>query len=234
VPLLDTLPEDRLRTLWADSLPRRYKAGEVLRHAGDPAERLLLLLRGRVTATVSTPTGRVVRHGGWAGPCALDKVAVIDGRGHTATLTATTPCAVRSLSRARFEELLDTMPSVRTHVLRLLAGQARRHQARFAEAATQPVAGRLATWLLTRAAESPLSRAELPGTQRELADLLGTTRVTVNRILSGWRRDGLIEVTRTGVAVLAPELLALRTAAPARPARPGGRDFDFPTSTSGP
>lgn len=214
MPLLATLSEDQLRMLWSGSLPRRHHAGEVLRRAGDPAEHLLLLLRGRVSATAGTAAGRVVRFGAWTGPCALDKVAVIDGRGHTATLTAITGCTVRSLPRTRFEELVDDVPSVRGHVLRLLAGHARQQQERFAGTATLPVEARLATWLLERAAAHPQAQVELPGTQQDLAELLGTTRVTVNRVLSRLRHDGLIEVTRRTVAVLAPELLALRASAP--------------------
>ncbi|MFI6586749.1 Crp/Fnr family transcriptional regulator [Embleya sp. NPDC050493] len=214
VPLFATLPEDRLRALWFGSLPRRHRAGEVIRNAGDPAEHLLVLLRGRVSAATTTAGGRAVRFGDWTGPCALDKVAVIDGGGHTATLTAVTHCSVRSLPRTRFEELVDDVPAVRRHVLRLLAEHARHQQERFADAATLPVEARLATWLLTQAAASARARVELPGTQQDLADLLGTTRVTVNRLLARLSHDGLIEVTRRGVAVLAPELLALRATAP--------------------
>jgi CRP/FNR family transcriptional regulator, cyclic AMP receptor protein len=214
VPLLAALPENRLRMLWSGSLPRRHHPGEILRSAGDPAEHLLLLLRGRVSATTGTAAGRVVRFGEWTGPCALDKVAVIDGRGHTATLTAITGCTVRSLPRTRFEELLDDVPSVRRHVLRLLADHARHQQERFTDTATLPVEARLATWLLEQAAATPHARFELPGTQQELAELLGTTRVTVNRVLSQLRRDGLVEVTHRTVVVLAPELLALRASVP--------------------
>ncbi|PUB30120.1 CRP/FNR family transcriptional regulator [Promicromonospora sp. AC04] len=185
----------------------------MLRRVGDRAEHLLLVLHGRVSATVTTATGRVVRLGEWTGPCALDKVAVIDGRGHTASLTAITPCSVRSLPRARFEELVDDVPAVRRHVLRLLAGQARHQQERFADAATLPVEARLATWLLEQAEGSSRAHIELPGTQQDLADLLGTTRVTINRTLSRMRRDGLVEITGHSVEVLAPELLALRASA---------------------
>src|SRR5262245_6517274 len=95
IPLLGMLPEIRLRALWAQSRPHRYVAQQVLRNAGDPATHLLLLLEGRVAATVTTFAGRVIHFGDFAAPCALDKVAVIDGRGHTATLTALTACAVR-------------------------------------------------------------------------------------------------------------------------------------------
>jgi CRP-like cAMP-binding protein len=50
----------------------------------------------------------------------------------------------------------------------------------------------------------------LPGSQQVLAELLGVTRVTVNRALARLRRDGLIAVDGGTVRILAPELLARR------------------------
>ncbi|MEO3766860.1 Crp/Fnr family transcriptional regulator [Streptomyces sp. B8F3] len=216
VPLLRDLPPDRLRTLWHASLPRRYAAGEVLRTAGDPAGHLLLLLDGRVAATVVSAGGRVVRVGAWAGPCALDKVAVIDDRGHTATFTALAPCTVRSLPRAGFLALVDDATAVRAHVLRTLAAQARDQQTRFTAAATLPAPARLAAWLLAEAARLRSRRVPLPGGQQALADHLGVTRVTLNRALSGLRRDGVLTYARGEVEIIAPETLALR-AAPGHP-----------------
>lgn len=112
----------------------------------------MLLLCGRVAATATTRSGRVVRFGGWAGPCALDKVAV-NQHGDTARGG---PAGGVAAERGR---------------------NRRRHAAR---------------------------------TQQVLADLLGVTRVTVNRALFRLRRDGLIEIDRGTIAILAPELLALR------------------------
>ncbi|GAA3704155.1 hypothetical protein GCM10022224_082200 [Nonomuraea antimicrobica] len=208
MPLLAGLPDERLRVLWEVSRPGEHPVGQVLCRAGDPATYLVLLLRGRVSATATTRAGRVVRHGEWDGPCALDKVALIDGGAHPATLTAVTPCAVRNLRRDRFLGLVDDAASVRRHVLRVLAGQARASQERFVAAATLPAEARLASWLLGEAAEHGV--VTLPGGQEELAALLGVTRVTLNRALSRLRRDGLLTVTRGTVTLLAPELLERR------------------------
>lgn len=217
IPLLAELPESGLESLWHDSVGRDYPTGHALRHAGDPASHLLLLLQGRVAATATARSGRVVRFGEWAGPCALDKVAVIDGRGHTATLSALEPCSVRAVPRARFLEVLDDVPPVRRHVLRVLAGQARSHQEQLTATVTLPAEARLAAWLLDRAAATAARDIPLPGGQETLADRLGVTRVTVNRALSRLRRDGLVEVDRRTITILAPELLALR----AQGSRPG-------------
>jgi CRP/FNR family transcriptional regulator, cyclic AMP receptor protein len=212
VPLLAGLPAATLRELTRTAPPRQARAGSVLRHAGDPADGLLLLMRGRVAATAVSRSGRVVRHGEWSGPCALDKVAVIDGGGHTAALTALTDCTVRTLPRGVLLRLFDDAASVRHHVLRVLAGHARERQEQFAAAATMSTQARLAGWLLERAAVSGGRRVTLPGGQQTLADSLGVTRVTVTRALSGLRRDGLVDVPRRGeVVLLAPELLSLRS-----------------------
>lgn len=210
VPLLTSLSDERLRAVWSASVPLRRRAGQMLRLVGDPADHLLVLLRGRVDATATTAAGRTVRFGEWAAPCALDKVAVLDGGGHTATLIANEACELRCLPRGRFLELIDDAPSVRRHVLRVLANHARRQQERWTAGATMPAQARLAAWLLEAAADGSDSRVRMPGSQQSLADLLGTTRVTVNRALGRLRRDGLIEVRGDRIDILAPELLALR------------------------
>lgn len=210
IPLLAALADDRLRELWTASLARSYATGQVLRNAGDPATHLMLLLRGRVAATATTSAGRVIRFGEFGAPCALDKIAVIDGRGHTAAFTALTPCAVRNLPRDRFHALLEGVPSARRHVLRVLAEHVRRQQRQYAAVATLRTEARLAAWLLEQAAAAADCRVTLPGSQESLADLLGVTRVTVNRALTRLRRDGLIAVRLRRVDILAPEVLRLR------------------------
>lgn len=212
VPLLASLPDGRLRSLWDASLARDYAAGEVVKMAGAPADRLLLLLRGRVSASVVTQDGRVLRLGEWPAPCALDKVAVLDGGGHTATLHAQAPSCVRSVPRGQFLDLVDDAAAVRAHVFAILGDQVRR-QHHMRAIITLPAEARVATWLIDAATTGadPASVA-LPGSQHALAELLDLSRVTVNRTLNRLQREGLIAVRRRSIAILAPEVLALRAA----------------------
>ncbi len=73
-----------------------------------------------------------------------------------------------------------------------------------------PAAAGLAAWLPSEAASCASGNVTMPGSQQMLADLLEVARVTVNRALSRLRQDGLIEVNRHTITVLAPELLELR------------------------
>jgi CRP/FNR family transcriptional regulator, cyclic AMP receptor protein len=209
VPLLAALDDTLLRALWDSSSPRVFPAGDVLRHAGDPATSLLLLTHGRVAVETVSAAGRTVRFGTRTGPCALDKVAVVDGGGHTATLRALTRCQLRLLPRAALLELVDDEAAVRRHVLRVLAAQARDRQDSFTAAATLPGEARLTAWLLDQAAAGTDLTVAI--TQQELGDRLGLSRVTVNRILSRLRRDGLVETVPGSIRIIAPELVQLRT-----------------------
>lgn len=203
------LPQARLAEAWAASKAEHYGVGDALRREGEPAHELVLLLSGRVAATSVTAGGLVVRHGIWARPCALDKTAVIDGRGHTATFTAETEVCVRTLPRLAFLALVEDVATVRGHVLRTLAAETRRQQERVVDALL-PAQARLAAWML-RAADTE-GVVQLPASQQQLAELLGLTRVTVNRALGAFRRDGLIEYDHSAAraTLLAPELLQLR------------------------
>ncbi|NGO72216.1 Crp/Fnr family transcriptional regulator, partial [Streptomyces boncukensis] len=216
VPLLAAVPDERLRTLWDVSVGRSAPAGAVLRRAGEPATHLLVLLRGSVAAGQDTGAGRMVRFGEWAGPCALDKTAVFDGSGHSATLTALSDCAVRFVPRAYVLALTDDVPQARRHVLRTLAAQVRAGRAEFTCRSTLSTEARLALWLLEAAGDG--GRVPLP-THQALAERLGVTRVTVSRTLGRLRAQGLLSAGRREATLLAPELLALR-ARGERPAEP--------------
>ena len=47
--------------------------------------------------------------------------------------------------------------------------------------------------------------------QKDLADMVGTTRETINKLLKGWEHDGVVKVQRTQITIL--EKNALETIA---------------------
>jgi CRP/FNR family transcriptional regulator, cyclic AMP receptor protein len=196
VPLFATLNDTALAELARRSQSRTVEAGDVVAVEGQPAEHVLVVETGVLTATRVTEAGRRLRLGDFAGPCAVDKAAVLDGGGHTATWTASTRVRLRLVPGRLLFELVDDVPAVRRHVLETLARQVR-HQAwqRPGDTVT-----RVAAW-----------RVILPGAQQGLAETLGVTRVTVNRALSTLAGEGLIRTEPGAVTILAPELLTHRT-----------------------
>jgi CRP/FNR family transcriptional regulator, cyclic AMP receptor protein len=212
VPVMATLGTADLRALWRRSVLRRYRSGEIVRSQGRAADHLPVLLAGRVAAEHLTRAGRAVVIDELVAPCVIDKVAVIDGRGHTATFTAVGPCTVAAVPARPFLDAVDGLPETRAHVFRTLAAQSRAQQSRLVLAALPRGRHRVAWWLTERLSDLPPGGAavvKLPGGQGRLGEVLGLTRVTVNRALRDLERDGLIRSGAAGIEILDAEGLLL-------------------------
>ncbi|WP_459723387.1 Crp/Fnr family transcriptional regulator [Actinophytocola sp. KF-1] len=205
VPLLAQVAPAHLDHLAAVSPTRDLAPGTVVAVRGEPARHLIVVETGALTAVHETEDGHRRRLGEFPAPCAVDKAAVLDGGGHTATWLTTTRSRVRLIPAAEFLALVD-VPSVRRHVFRHLASQLRRSQEDAVLTSYADATTRVATWLVRAAAAS----VPLPGAQQGLAETLGLTRVSVNRALRRLADEGLVRVEPGAVVVLAPELLAHR------------------------
>jgi CRP/FNR family cyclic AMP-dependent transcriptional regulator len=206
VPLFATLDDADLAELERRSRTREVQKNEVVAVEGQPADHVIVVEAGTLTAWRATAAGRRLRLGDFAGPCAVDKAAVLDGGGHTATWTASTRARLRLVPARLLLTMIDDLPAVRRHVLKTLAAQVRTQHA-FQR--TGDTTTRVAGWLVERAAEDG-TRIVLPGAQQGLADTLGVSRVTVNRALSSLAREGLIRTEPGAVTILAPDLLTRR------------------------
>lgn len=206
VPLLATLDPARLARLAALSAIREVPAGAVVAVRGEPARHLIVVEAGALTAVLETVSGQRRRLGEFAGPCAVDKSAVLDGAGHTATWLASVRSRLRLVPAAEFLALLDDVPAARRHVLRHLAAQLRDQQDDLVRTSFADAPTRVAAWLVRAGG----GRVALPGAQEGLAESIGMTRVSVNRALRTLAAEGLVRVESGAVVVLAPELLARR------------------------
>jgi CRP/FNR family transcriptional regulator len=208
VPLLAILDPARRDRLLAAAPVRTVDAGTVVAVRGEPATALILVETGGLTAVHETAGGQRRRLGEFPAPCAVDKAAVLDGGGHTATWLATARSRLRLVPAAELLALLD-VPAARRHILTHLASRLREQQDDLVAASYSDVPARVAAWLV-RAASTNGTRVLLPGAQQGLAESIGATRVTVNRALRSLAEDGLITVEPGAITIETPELLAHR------------------------
>jgi CRP/FNR family transcriptional regulator, cyclic AMP receptor protein len=208
-PLFAALDSDQLDRLATRSTLSTVDAGEIVAHRGAPAVRLIVVETGALTAIRETADGQRLRLGEFPAPCAIDKAAVLDSGGHTATWMAAVQSQIRLIPAAELFAIVDDVPAARRHVLRILAGQVRDHQDDLVQASFGDATSRTAAWLI-RAADQHGPKIIVPGAQQGLAESIGMTRVSVNRALRSLAEEGLVRVGPGAVTVLAPELLALR------------------------
>jgi CRP/FNR family transcriptional regulator, cyclic AMP receptor protein len=192
VPMLAQVTGESLRQLAQAHPVRNFTAGGVLLHQGAPATHLLIMLDGQASAVVDHRGGSRSRYPLMAGPCVIDKAAVLAAGAHPATWVATAPGRALILGAPAFWALLRQQPPVREHVLRYLARQVGQNRDALAARADGTAARRIAHWLLAVSASGPA--VHLPAGQQGLAEELGLSRVTVNRALQQLARTGSVSI----------------------------------------
>jgi CRP/FNR family transcriptional regulator len=200
--LMNVLTDEELERLIPLLSERRFRARQLLFAAGDPAERVYLLLKGRVKVYQVAENGKeiildVVGKGGVIGDMAI----VEDGE-RTACAQAMEETVAVSISWEDFAHLVQQSPRLGFAMAELMARRLAGMQRTLMNLVSKPVSARLADVLLKRQ-EDGLVRLGL--THQELGQTIGTSRETVTALLSRFVTLG----------ALAPEGEAYRVANPA-------------------
>jgi CRP-like cAMP-binding protein len=214
-PLFARMAPETLANLARTLRRRRFRRGEVIFHQGDPGDSLHIVVAGAVKIVLPSAEGdeaiiATLRRGDFFG-----ELALLDGAPHSATATALEPTETLVLPRREFHELVDRDPALREALLAGLAGELRRLTGHVEELHFLDLAGRLAMRLTRLAREaSPDARGRLtvnwPYTQSDLASMIGGTRQSVNKLLSGLVEEGLISIERDTLVIHDVERLERR------------------------
>jgi CRP-like cAMP-binding protein len=211
--LLDGLPSEDVRQLLEVARRRHFSRNEVVFHRDDPGDSLHLIAKGRFAIHVMTPLGEtatiaVRRPGESFGEMAL----VSEHARRSATVAALEDAETFAVYRTEFDHLCDRHPSVKNVLIAFLSNEVRLLNERLLEALYVPVERRVLRRLveLARVYGSEDDQPSVPLTQEVLAELAGTSRATVNRVLNDEARRGTIALERGKTQVLDLDALARR------------------------
>jgi CRP/FNR family transcriptional regulator, cyclic AMP receptor protein len=209
-PVLSSIPEPQVRALLSLARRRRFARHEVVFHEGDPGDAVHLIDKGRVGLRVTTPLGDTVTLR-ILGPGSLfGELAILDPAPRNATVVALEPTQTLALHRDHFEDMRRQHPEVDRMLLDSLVSEVRRLSTQLLEALYVPVPRRVELRLIDLARQYGRDRpgsVDIPLTQEDLADLCGTGRTTVNKVLRGLEAEGLVTVSRGHVMIPEPERL---------------------------
>jgi CRP/FNR family cyclic AMP-dependent transcriptional regulator len=210
--LLDGVTPDDVRRLESLARRRRFERNEVVFHRDDPGDSLHLIERGRFAIRIMTPLGDTVTvavrgPGDSFGEMAL--VAATPKR--TATVAALEAAETLAVYKDDFEQLRREHPSIDAVMFAFLVGEVRMLNERLLEALYLPVDRRVLRRLRELTASEPGEGPfEVPLTQEALAELAGTTRATINRILREEEKRGTVQLARGRTIVLDRDEIARR------------------------
>ena len=200
------LPASELDELARRMVPRAYQRGHVIFHRGDPPGSLHFVESGSVKVTLTTDDGKetVVALMG-PGAC-FGEIAALDGSPRSASVTAVEPTSTRALLRDDLIAFIRERPDFALQLIELLASRLRRTDERLEDAYFLDLDGRLARCLLDLCDERGQSTADgvripLPLSQSDVAAMLGSTRVSVNKLLGAYQDAGLIVMQTDGIVI---------------------------------
>jgi CRP-like cAMP-binding protein len=192
---------------------RRFRRHETIFHQGDPGDSLHIVSSGAVKIVLPSIEGdeaiiATLRSGDFFG-----ELALIDGAPRSATAVALEPSETWTLSRDVFLATLDRSASLRDSLLAGLVRELRRLTGHVEELHFLDLAGRLSSRLarLAREAEPDANEVHLdwPYTQSDLASMIGGTRQSVNKLLSGLVERGLVVIEKDTLVIPDVEALEL-------------------------
>ena len=177
-----------------------YAAGAPIFHLGDPGDSMMIVANGTVRISLPTRQGRELILSDLGAGDVFGEVALLDGLPRSASATALTKCELIVIHRK------DVLPFLRDHaeaclaIIALLCGRLRRADERMTDIGLSHLPVRLAKTLLGRT-EGNVSK-RIACSQSELADMVGSSRESVNRALRQWHQQGIVELNEGWIAVI--------------------------------
>jgi CRP-like cAMP-binding protein len=183
--------EGVLEPVASATFAKRLARGQLLFTAGEPSEHLFVIRTGAIKVFLDSDRGdelvlTILEVGDLLG-----ELSAIDGLPRSATAQALRPTEVLAIPVARVREVLTASPAALFAVAVELAENLRRLSGSTADLVFLDLPRRLAKLILSR---GNAGRDDVALTQSELAAMLGVTRPSLNRALSGLQRRGWVTV----------------------------------------
>ena len=176
---------------------RRFKAGEVIYHRGDSGGYASVVHEGLVKVVLFDDDGRIALVGLHGPGEFFGELAFFTDAPREATVIAVVPTTVLQITRESYGRILERSPKAVGWMFAHLGRTIQRLEERYEALVFEDVPGRLAKYLLETDSEGSVH----PITQDDLAAAIGSTRVTVNKLLADLERRGLISVERRRILV---------------------------------
>lgn len=202
--VMNVLTDEELERLIPHLSERRFAPRQFLFSAGEPPERVFLLLKGRVKLYHVADNGKEVILGIAGKGDLVGDMAIVEGPERATCARALEETAAVSISLDAFFHVMQRSPRLAFAVAELMAGRLAIMQRTFMNLVAKSVSGRLADALLDRVRDREI---RLGLTHEELAQTIGTSRETVTALLSRFVALGAIAPVAGGYRLADEETL---------------------------
>jgi len=197
--------------LFARARVQKYAAQQTIFLMGSPGDSMLAVLSGTIRISVPSPDGKEVVLA-ILGPGEIcGEIALLDGKERTADARAMTRCSIAVLDRRDVLTFFQRHPDAWPKLVEVLCERLRRTDEHLAEMALLEIPLRLAKALLRLMGSDErgggAGAAKVGLTQRELGNMVGASRESVNKCLNEWQRRGIVRIDDNIITIVNRTLL---------------------------
>ena len=202
------LDPDERKVLVAQARIRNFSAGDTIFLMGSSGDSMMAVLEGTVRISVPSLEGREIVLAILQPGELLGEIALLDGKERTADARAMTDCSLAILERRAVLAFLERHPSGMLSLIEVLCGRLRQSDQRIAEMVFLDLPARLAKALLRMSSvASGRATTRIQLSQRELGNMVGSSRESINKCLREWQRSGIVRIDENKITIAKRALL---------------------------
>jgi CRP/FNR family cyclic AMP-dependent transcriptional regulator len=213
VPLFKNLTRSEILAIGKVMIMREFRNGEMIVHVDDDdSQTFFIIIAGMVHVGVSTAEGKqtilaTLKKGDFFG-----EMALLDGEPRSASVFAAGECRLLMLYRNTFIDILHKYPKITIEMLVQMSKRLRPSNRQINTLSLMSVYGRVADVILQLGRDHGERMGNVivvprRPTHQMIADMAGTSRETVSRILSQLQKKHFIAIDRKKMVILDEEKL---------------------------
>lgn len=212
VPLFEAMSVAERQVVEDASRLVQYQRRQRVFMPGDPSDHLLILTSGAIKLSVVSPEAREIILGFLHPTDVFGELAALDDAPRDHIAEAYEDSTAYLIPRETLRRLMHSSPALAYQVTKLMGDRLRTYRRRVEELLYKSAHARVAHTLHDLAGHHGVRDAQgvvipLRLSQRDIANLVGLTRETVNFILKDLRRRNLIETQGRSIRVREPDVL---------------------------
>lgn len=196
---------DELNSLSQDRKVKIYKKGTAIYHEEDFANYLYYIIKGKVKTSKTDEYGKTLVNDLYKTGDYIGYMSLLQESEYTESAVAIEESELAIIPKEDFLALIQNNRDVATKFIKMLAGNINEKERRLLQLAYTPVRERVADTLLqlkTKEGSNNHSPAEYKISREDLANMVGTAKESLNRMMSDLKKEGLIDTQGQKVTII--------------------------------
>jgi len=210
VPFFKLLTEEELELIDSITTEQTYKKGEYIFFEEEKGDKFYVIKEGQVKLSKMIENGDEQILNIFSNNDIIAEIIAFDKGNYPASAVTMKKTTLICFERSKFEKLILEHPEIGLKLLQELSGRLRRAQQNVRDLALKDSSAKVASLLIFLAEKYGDVRRDkiildISLTQKEMANMIGSSRETVSRVLGRFENDGLIKTSRKKITIYKPE-----------------------------